>query len=86
MRALAEAQIYLKDIGEALGTRGFVVERATPYGEPVAEWIIQEVGLRHAEMIVMTTHGRTGPGRWMFGSVAPLVLVRPSTANAATAP
>ncbi len=40
----------------------------------------------HAVMIVMATHGRTGVGRWLYGSVAgavlhladvPLLVVRP---------
>jgi nucleotide-binding universal stress UspA family protein len=39
----------------------------------VAE-IIAGVGEAQADMIIMTTHGRTGLGRLLFGSVAEGVL------------
>jgi nucleotide-binding universal stress UspA family protein len=76
VRALAEAEIYLREMAEDLTERGFVVEIATPYGESPADWIVEETTLRHADLIVMSTHGRTGPGRWMFGSVAEAVVSR----------
>ncbi len=70
VRALAEAEIYLRTVGADLARRGFVVETASPYGETPAEWIARETVLRHANLIVMSTHGRTGPSHWIFGSVA----------------
>jgi nucleotide-binding universal stress UspA family protein len=52
---------------------------------PTAESIADEAGRRRAGLIVMATHGYTGPRRWRLGSVAdallrltptPLILVR----------
>jgi nucleotide-binding universal stress UspA family protein len=40
----------------------------------VAEGILKEAEESGAEVIVMSTHGRTGVGRWVFGSVADRVL------------
>jgi nucleotide-binding universal stress UspA family protein len=74
VRALTEARNYLSDVAHRLMARGFVVEVATPYGESPAEWIVEEARLRKCDLIVMTTHGRTGPGRWWFGSVAEAVV------------
>jgi nucleotide-binding universal stress UspA family protein len=74
IRALAEAQHYLRDVAQGLADRGFACETATPYGESPARWIVKEAHLRACDMIVMTTHGRTGPGRWWFGSVAEEVV------------
>lgn len=74
VHALAEAQQYLTTMADELRARGFAVETATPYGPHPAEWIVTEARLRQCDLIVMTTHGRTGPGRWVFGSVAEAVV------------
>jgi len=73
--ATADAASYLRVEAERLLRRGFTCEIATPYG-PAADWIQAEATLRHVDLIVMSTHGRTGPGRWLFGSVAEAVLAR----------
>ena len=44
-------------------------------GDPAAE-ILATAEERHADMIVMATHGRTGLPRALFGSVAEAVLRR----------
>jgi nucleotide-binding universal stress UspA family protein len=43
------------------------------YGEPVAE-IVASAREAGADLIAMTTHGRSGFGRLLFGSVAEAVL------------
>jgi len=43
------------------------------YG-PAAAAIIQAVGLKKADLIVMSTHGRSGLGRLFMGSVTESVL------------
>jgi len=73
--ALAEAEEYLREVAAGLQRRGFTCEVATPYG-PAADWILEEANLRHADMIVMSTHSRSGPARWLVGSVAESVLAR----------
>jgi len=43
------------------------------YGH-AAECITESARTRHVDLIVMATHGRTGPGRWVLGSVAESVV------------
>jgi nucleotide-binding universal stress UspA family protein len=40
----------------------------------VADGILASAGQHSADIIVMSTHGRSGLGRWMFGSVADRLL------------
>jgi nucleotide-binding universal stress UspA family protein len=53
-----------------------------------AESILKVAQKEHINLIAMTTHGRTGVSRWVYGSVAsriveeslqPVMLIRPST-------
>jgi nucleotide-binding universal stress UspA family protein len=88
LRAVEEAQTYLVNLKAELSGQGVSIEIAVPYGD-AAEEILQEIGTRHAGLVVMCTHGRSGLGRWIFGSVAekvlagspaPVLLVRPTGA------
>ena len=89
VEAVAEAEKYLTDLKAKLDGRGFRnVETHVWYGTPAAA-IIEAVGYYKADLIVMSTHGRSGIGRLIFGSVAesvlrgtstPLFLRRPSEA------
>ncbi len=65
---------------------GVSVRSGVYYGD-AARGILEEIGLRDASLVVMVTHGRTGIGRTLLGSVAggvlrqgrtPLLLVHPS--------
>lgn len=73
--AIAEAEEYLEKTAAALTARGYSCETCVPYGH-AAESIVEEARLNRADVIVMTTHGRTGPGRVLFGSVAESVVAR----------
>lgn len=75
MRAVEEAEIYLHGIAKRLSERGISAEAALPYG-PAAEMILEEIRIRRADLVVMATHGRSGLGRWIYGSVAEGVLGR----------
>ncbi len=75
VQAVAEAQAYLQATAADLSGQGLKVDVAVPYG-PAAESILLEVELRHADLLVMCTHGRSGLGRWVYGSVAEEVLAR----------
>jgi nucleotide-binding universal stress UspA family protein len=88
-RAVEEAEQYVAHVSASLTARGFTVETGVPYGTP-AEWIPAEVALRQVDLVVMATHDRTGPTRWMRGSVAeavvnhatvPVLLVRAADRN-----
>ncbi len=43
-------------------------------GNPVAEMILEQSCDRNVDLIVMSTHGRSGNNRWAYGSVAQKVL------------
>jgi nucleotide-binding universal stress UspA family protein len=42
--------------------------------EPAADAILDLATAHRADLIVMSTHGRSGLGRWVLGSVADRVL------------
>jgi nucleotide-binding universal stress UspA family protein len=86
----ALAKDYLENIAGQLKQKGVTVETQVKFGN-AAEEIISLAGEIHADLVIMSTHGRSGIGRWVFGSVAekvlyegytPLMLVRARTAKA----
>ena len=57
-----------------------------PYAAAAAG-ILTEIDVQNADLVIMCTHGRSGLGRWIYGSVAeevlahspvPVLLVRPT--------
>jgi len=72
-RALATAEAYLREPAASLRARGLACETATPVGNP-AHCIVRQAELRRVDLIAMATHGRTGPKRWLLGSVAESVV------------
>lgn len=74
-QAVDEAEAYLWTLATGLSEGGLRVETAVPYGD-AAESIVMEIGLHRADLVVMCTQGRSGLGRWIFGSVAEQVLAR----------
>jgi nucleotide-binding universal stress UspA family protein len=70
---MAEARSYLAPIAAQLAAAGIRVTTEVRRGEPVLEILAgaREMG---ADLIAMTTHGRSGLGRLLFGSVAEAVL------------
>jgi len=69
-----EAETYLAGTAERLAKRGVKdVETGVWYG-PAATAIIEAAKLKKADLIVMSTHGRSGLGRLIVGSVAESVL------------
>lgn len=75
VRAVHEATEYLDGVSERLAGQELRVDTSVPYGD-AAEWIAEEARLREADLIAMSTHGRSGLGRWIYGSVAEAVLAR----------
>lgn len=67
-----EAEQYLSSVADRLDTPG-VVEAAV-FSDPAAEAIVEESRLRCVDLVVMATHGRSGLGRWVCGSVVEAVL------------
>ena len=85
---MEEAENYLAAASmRARGAGATDVETSVWYGPPV-ESIVEAAHFRKAELIVMSTHGRSGLGRLMLGSVAesvlratstPILMLRPET-------
>jgi len=71
--AVREAEDYLKGVKERLRKKGFDVESHVRYGKG-AEEIIDFCQEPHIDAVAMFTHGRTGVGRWLLGSVAEKVV------------
>jgi nucleotide-binding universal stress UspA family protein len=70
---LQAAESYLTAVAERLRARGCQVETELRTGSP-AEEIIARAQATGADLIAMTTHGRGGLGRLVFGSVTSAVL------------
>lgn len=86
VQAVDETRAYLANLKAEWSGQGARVDIALPYGDPASE-ILQEIETRHVDMVVMSTHGRSGLGRWIYGSVGekvlatspvPVILVRPT--------
>jgi len=67
------AQRHLDRIVDELRTQGANVVGEVLVGEPAAR-ILEAAEERHASLIAMATHGRTGLARWLRGSIAERVL------------
>jgi nucleotide-binding universal stress UspA family protein len=71
---VSEAEAYLAEVQQRLTGQGRVtVETSVWYG-PAAYAIVEAARIRRVDQIVMTTHGRSGLGRLLLGSVAESVL------------
>ncbi len=86
LRSIAEA--HIKKQGRQLEAAGFDVEAYVVEGD-AADAILKVAATTQADLIAMTTHGRSGFVRWALGSVAerivietplPVFLVREGTA------
>jgi nucleotide-binding universal stress UspA family protein len=70
-----QAMDYLNQTGEALTSKGATVTARVEVGE-ASEEIIKVAEEINANLIAMSTHGRSGLTRWAFGSVTDRVLRR----------
>lgn len=80
-----ESEQYLAKTEKRLKDTGLRVRSEVLTGKP-ADAIVDYVNKNPVNLIVMSTHGRSGLGRWVFGSVAekvllgvtsPILLIRP---------
>lgn len=67
------AQKYLDEVVTRLKSKGVMAEAVVAAGN-AAEEIITLADNIHTDLVAMSTHGRSGVGRWVFGSVAEKVL------------
>lgn len=82
----SSAQSYLERMARRLEAEGVKAETLVLEGNPAGR-IVQLAKERNVSLIAISTHGRSGLGRLVFGSVAdevlreahrPLLLIRPS--------
>jgi nucleotide-binding universal stress UspA family protein len=71
----ADAEAYLAGVAAELRAKGVRVTTTVRQGEPVDQ-ILAAAGDAEADLIAMTTHGRSGLSRLLFGSIAAAVLAR----------
>jgi nucleotide-binding universal stress UspA family protein len=64
-----QAERYLGRIAQQLQSKGIKVRTEVLLGSP-AEEIVRYAEENAVALIVMASHGRSGPSRWAFGSVA----------------
>jgi len=68
-----EAKRYLHEVERRLSKKGLRVRTRIALGSP-AEAILGAIHTSVVDLVAMTTHGRSGLGRALFGSVAESVL------------
>ena len=76
--ARESAETYLNAVKARLGLESSNVATVVANGEP-SEEILEYVNENGVDLVVMSTHGRSGVSKWFLGSVAERVL-RGSTA------
>jgi len=85
----AETLAYMQSARGRLQKAGYRTSFLIRQGA-IAETILQTASESHADVIVMSTHGRSGVQRWLLGSVAdrvvthsdlPVMLIRPQIAE-----
>jgi nucleotide-binding universal stress UspA family protein len=83
---LEEAEVHLERASAAFRDRGVETRTEVRIGDPAEEIVNLAVEIE-ADLVAMSTRGRSGFSRWAFGSVAekvlysacfPLLLVRPA--------
>lgn len=64
---------YLGKIEKRLSADGITAQSIVIEGKP-AESITDYAEKNNIDLIIMSTHGRSGPSRWAFGSIADKVI------------
>jgi len=70
---------YIQDLAESLKKKGLKAAGVVKTGQQVPLEVIEFAKEIGADLIVMSTHGRTGLTRWFLGSVTLKVLTRAET-------
>ena len=69
----SKAKVYLEEVGSALKGKGIKTEYEVGFGS-AADEIIKFAEEIDADLVAISTHGRSGISRWAFGSTADKVL------------
>lgn len=73
-REAGEAKAYLEQVAEPLRGQGINVECVAVEGSPVGDTIVNYAQNNRMDLICIATHGHSGLGRVVFGSIADHVL------------
>ncbi len=71
-----QADAYLQGVAQCWAAPDLLIHWEVLTGEHIAEQIVTRAQAPDTAMIAMTTHGRSGWRRWMFGSIAHQVVQR----------
>lgn len=69
-----EADEYLDGVEKGLRKKGIKTHHSIRHGADEAAEIVDYADVNDVDLIAMSTHGRSGVTRWVFGSVASKVL------------
>lgn len=92
-QAEGQARAYLEEVQERVREEDVRTRVAILKSQSVAEAIVDFAEQEEVDLIVKTTHGRSGLSRWVFGSVAirvleqapcPVFLIRVTEGNRAS--
>ena len=72
-RHLSEAKKYLEGVAGKTGVQGTSIQTEVLSGK-IEQSLIGFAETQGIDLIVMATHGRSGPSRWVWGSVADRLL------------
>ncbi len=70
---VADAQEYLQSVAQRIEDEGVPTNYEVRRGD-VTEEILAHAEDRECDLIVISTHGRSGIARWVYGSIADRVL------------
>jgi nucleotide-binding universal stress UspA family protein len=69
-----ESEDYLMGVEQRLLEKGMNARYTIRHGSDPAAEIVDYAEVNKVDLIAMSTHGRSGMSRWLFGSVASRVL------------
>lgn len=69
----AEAESYLSKLADNLRKEGIAAQTTIVSGRP-SEEILDYASNNQVDLIIMSTHGKAGLSRWVFGSVTGKIL------------
>ena len=73
VKVVREAEDYVKKIEDRLTSKGLAADGHVRYGDAAGE-ILDHAAMKDIDLVAMSTHGRSGVGRWLLGSVTEKVL------------
>jgi nucleotide-binding universal stress UspA family protein len=74
VKVVSEAEAYLAQVQKRLTRQSRVTVETSAWYDPAAHAIVEAARIHKVEEIVMTTHGRSGLGQLLLGSVTESVL------------